>query len=71
MNRLVIKHRLLDKGMTLAALACRIGVPYDRLVKIVNGYRRPRPEELRRISAALDMKLADLVQPSDSPPQSL
>ena len=63
MNRLAIKHRLLDRGMTLAALACQIGVPYDRLVKVVNGYRQPRRSEVKRIAKALAMDPAELEGP--------
>ena len=53
MNRLAIKHRSLDKDLTLAQLASQIGVPYDRLVKVVNGNRQPRPEEIDRIASVL------------------
>lgn len=60
MNRLAIKHALLDHGMTLVVLARTAGLSYDRIVRIVNGYRRPRPEEVRAIADALGMKACEL-----------
>ena len=60
MNRVALKHRLLDRGMTMAVLANRIGTSYDRLVKVVNGYREPRREEIERIAAVLAMKPEEL-----------
>lgn len=60
MNRVALKHRLLDRGMTMATLAGRIGVSYDRLVKVVNGYRQPRPEEVRAIASVLSMRPEEL-----------
>jgi len=55
MDRLAVKHRLLDRGMTLLQLAGATGLTYDRLVKVVNGYRAPRADELRVIATALDL----------------
>ena len=60
MNRIAIKHRLLDRGMTLAKLAARIEMPYDRLIRLVNGYRQPKPEEIDRIAAILVMPAEQL-----------
>ncbi len=67
MNRLLVKHRLLDRGMTLVNLAAQIGVPYDRLVKIINGYRGPRPEEVRAIASVLSMRPEELQLGSSGP----
>ena len=55
MNRLVVKHSLLDRGMTLFDLAAQCGITYDRIIKIVNGYRVPRREEIDLISRALSV----------------
>ena len=68
MDRLAVKHRLLDKGMTLAQLASVTGVPYDRLVKIVNGYREPRPEEVQRIASVLSITPDELMMPEQTNP---
>ena len=56
MDRMFVKHRLLDKGMTLAELSRAASIPYDRLVKILGRYRNSRPEELRAIAAVLGLR---------------
>jgi transcriptional regulator with XRE-family HTH domain len=55
MDRLAVKHLLLNRGMTLFDLAVACGIRYDRIVKIVNGYRAPRPEEIDLISRTLSV----------------
>ena len=65
MDRIRIKHRLLDKGLTLVDLAARAGLSYDRLVRIVNGYRPPRPDEVERVSRALGIPRERLYQQPD------
>ena len=62
MDRLAVKHRLLDKGLTLVALSTLCDLPYDRLIKIVNGYRPPRTEELNRVAIVLDLSVESLAQ---------
>ena len=62
MDRLLIKHRLLDKGMNLVELSRLTGLAYDRLVRVVNGYRSPRPEEIAAIAEALDLAAATLTE---------
>ena len=51
----VIRIALLRRGLILKDLAALIPADYDRLQKIVNGYRRPHESELRAIAAALDL----------------
>jgi hypothetical protein len=41
--------------MTLFELAVKCGLPYDRAVKIVGGYRQPTPREVEAIAAALEV----------------
>ena len=60
MDRLLIKHRLLDLGMTLAELSRAANIPYDRLVKITNGYRAPRPREIDAIAQVLKLPPQEL-----------
>ena len=60
MDRLALKHCLLDRGLTLVSLANQIGVSYDRIIKITNGYREPRPEEVRAIATVLSMRPEEL-----------
>ena len=55
MGRLALKHCLLDRGLTLVSLANQIGVSYDRIIKITNGYRQPRVEEVRAIASVLSI----------------
>ena len=55
MDQLVIKHRLLDKGLSLIDLARQTGVAYDRLIRVVNGYRKPKPTEVEAIAEALGL----------------
>ena len=60
MDRLAVKHLLLNRGMTLFDLAVACGITYDRVVKIVNGYRAPRLEEIDRISRTLSVPPAQV-----------
>jgi transcriptional regulator with XRE-family HTH domain len=61
MNRTFIKHRLVDKGLTLADLARRAELSYDRIVRIVHGYRKPMAEEVERIALILEVSPSDLL----------
>lgn len=61
MNRALIKHRLVDHQLYLIDLARKTEIPYDRLVRIVNGYRKARTEELEAIAAALDVPIESIV----------
>ena len=60
MDRLLIKHILLDRGMTLAELSRTTSIPYDRLVKITNGYRTPRRPEIDAIADVLELSPHEL-----------
>ena len=55
MNRLLIKRRLLETDQHLIDLSRSTGVPYDRLVRIVNGYRLPKTDEIELIARALNL----------------
>jgi predicted transcriptional regulator len=55
-----IKLRLVELDRKLVEVARRTGIPYDRTVRIVHGYRRPYRDELRRIAEALDLTVDDL-----------
>ena len=67
MDRLLIKHRLLDKGMTLADLSRAAGIPYDRLVKILCGYRKARTEELAALASVLQVPVQVLETAEPNP----
>ena len=60
MNRLLVKHRLLDKGMSLIELARTTRLPYDRVIRILNGYRDPREDEVRAIAGVLGIRTDEL-----------
>ena len=57
MDRLLIRHRLLDKGMSLVELSRLTGLAYDRVIRLINGYRRPKAEEAEAIAEALELPL--------------
>ena len=60
MNATLIKHRLIDLNLTLLDLAKRSGMAYDRVVKVVNGYRPPRPEEIDALGSILGVEASEL-----------
>lgn len=62
MDRLTIKRLLLDRDLTLFDLARNCGIPYDRAVKIVGGYRQPTPLEVETIAAALEVPVERLLR---------
>ena len=55
MDRLLIKHRLLDRDLSLASLARQTGMTYDRLVRVVNGNRQATTEEVEAIANVLGL----------------
>jgi hypothetical protein len=52
--RLKIKTALAQRDLKLIEVSRRTGIPYDRLSRIVNGYRPARPDELDAIWAAIE-----------------
>ena len=58
MNTQAIRIRLIEKDMQLIDLARLSGVGYDRLQKVLHGYRSPRPEEMTSIARVLDLPIA-------------
>ena len=69
MNRLLIKHRLLDRGWGLVDLARLTGLPYDRLIRLVNGYRCAQPDEVQAIAEALDLSPDVVLRDGHEPSQ--
>ena len=61
MDRLRLKHRLIDESLTLVELARKTSIAYDRLVRIVNGYRTARDEEIEAIARVLGLSPSALV----------
>lgn len=60
MNRRLIKHLLVDHGLTLADLARRADLNYDRIVRIVHGYRKPMIDEVERMAHILGVPPQEL-----------
>ncbi len=52
-DRRMLRAQLALAGATLKDLAVESNVRYDRLVKIIGGFRDPRPAEMDAIDAAL------------------
>ena len=69
MNTQTIRIRLIELDLKLKDLAGRSGIDYDRLQKILHGYRTARPEEIRAIADALgvpDFEVGEIRRPADS-----
>ena len=67
MDRIVVKRRLLDMGLTLAELSHQTSIPYDRLIKILGRYRRARPEEVTAIASVLELPVRLLAAERQNP----
>ena len=60
MNAQTIRIRLIKKNMRLKDLSIRSGVAYDRLQKILHGYRSAQEEEIGSIARVLDLPVSSL-----------
>ena len=60
MNVQPLRIRLIEKGLRVKDLARLADIDYDRLQKVLHGYRPPRPEEIRAISEALEVPQSTL-----------
>ena len=60
MNGLLVRHKLIDRNWGLVDLARKTKITYDRLVRILNGYRPARDEEIEAIARALRVSRSDL-----------
>ena len=58
LNTQTIRIRLIEKNMRLKDLSTRSGVAYDRLQKILHGYRSAQEEEIASIARVLDLPVA-------------
>ena len=56
-----VRIRLIEKDLRIKDLANHTGINYDRLQKILNDYRPPRPEEVLAIAGTLDLAADELV----------
>ena len=55
MNVQAIRIRLIEKDLRIKDLAHLARIDYERLQKVLNGYRSPRPDEIRAIAAVLKL----------------
>jgi predicted transcriptional regulator len=62
MNRKRLRLVLVEQGKRLVDLHRLADIPYNRLIRIVNGYCAPRPEEIDRLARALGMVAGDLME---------
>lgn len=63
MNRKRLRISLIQQGMKLVDLHRSTGIPYNRIVRIANGYSTPRAEELCVIAEALHVPVTKLSEP--------
>ena len=56
-----VRIRLIEKDLRIKDLANQTGIDYDRLQKILNDYRPPKPEEVQAIANTLDLVADELV----------
>jgi transcriptional regulator with XRE-family HTH domain len=69
----VLKAARIEQGLTLRALAARIGMPYSTLSKLENGKMEMTYDKLMRLSQGLGVDLGVLISGSaaSSPPAAL
>jgi lambda repressor-like predicted transcriptional regulator len=60
MNSQVVRIQLIRKGLLLKDLSTQSEIDYDRLQKVINGYRQPRPEEVSAIARVLGLSESEI-----------
>ena len=58
-----IRIQLIRRGLHLTDVARGTGIAYDRLVKVMNGYRQARPEEITALAEVLGLPEAAIAAP--------
>ena len=66
MNTQAIRIRLIEKDLQLTDLARLSRIGYDRLQKILHGYRSPRQEEVTSIARILELPVAAVADTASS-----
>ncbi len=54
-NGKVIRIQMIQSDLHFKDLAQSTAISYDRLMKVINGYRTPKPGEVKAIAAALGL----------------
>ena len=67
MNATRVRLALVEQGRRLVDLHRETGIPYNRLIRITNGYFEARREEIRSIATALGLDESELLDPAEDP----
>lgn len=62
LNTIEIKVMLVKRDMQLKELSRRTGIDYDRIQKILHGYRSVRDDELNKLAEVLAVNHSRLVK---------
>jgi len=60
MNTDAIRIQLVCKHLRIKDLSAQTGIDYDRLQKVLHGYRRPRPAEIQAIASVLGLHESEI-----------
>jgi transcriptional regulator with XRE-family HTH domain len=60
-----LKKVRFERRLTQCGLMLKTGIPQSRISLIENGYYSPTPEEARRITKALNLKVGEMVFPKN------
>jgi len=60
MNSKRVKLRMLERDIKAIHLSRRLGVPYDRLIRILGGFRKATRPEAEAIADAIGFNVEDL-----------
>jgi hypothetical protein len=61
-NKKRLRLALVDRGKRLVDIHRSTGIPYNRLVRIANGYCTASPAEIVAMARALDLAPSDLTE---------
>ena len=61
MNRKRLRIVLVEQDKRLVDLHRETGIPYNRLVRLANGYSEPRSAEVALIASVLGLQAAELM----------
>lgn len=67
MNTEAIRIQLVRLHRRVKDLSVQTGIDYDRLQKVLHGYRRARPEEIKAIASALGLRESAISGSGEAP----
>ncbi len=65
MDRKRLRLALIERDKRLVDLHRSTGIPYNRLVRLANGYYEPSDAEVALIASALGVRPEDLLLPAE------